>query len=398
MNLTFEELFSLPKMKDAQVLTCMDKLPGTISWFHIIEIEDMAMWVDAGMLVFMTGVGLKNVESGLLNIITSLHQKKAAGLVINQGIYISSVPNTVIQAAEEFHLPLILLPGEVKLFEVTFQLNQLFNEKQVRTKQMNQILIETLMSAPMATWDFHTVDGFDPSYAYTVCVFSCNAIQETKTGFFTKVLNAMPRVSRQNVPAIVLHGNFVFFMPFHIDVATSLQLDFVQKVASALQQSIHHLTAVPENNILIHGGVGQIAADFYALKNSYSQAYQAMKLAEKDIFPEKVLHYSKVSLFGLINMDQPETIHAFVNDCLGSLPKHPDLMATLMAYLKNDRNMSLTAQEQYIHVNSVKYRLSQIYKILPSKPENAYDWTQLHIAVLLHGIVKGSFSKSSELK
>ncbi len=395
MSLTFDELFSLSKMKDAKVLTCQDRLSRTISWFHIIEIEDMAKWVDAGILVFMTGVGLKDVESGLLKTIDSLHQKNAAGLVINQGIYIPSVPNSVIQAAEDADLPLLLLPGEVKLFEVTFQLNRLFNEKQIKAKQTNQILVETLMSSPMATWDYRTIDGFDPAYFYSVCVFSCNAILQ-KTDLFTHALSTMHRIERQNIPAIVLHGNFVFFVPFHPQTSTAAQMDFIQKVASALSESIHRLVAEERQKLCIHGGVGQISPNFSALKSSYSQAYQALQLAEKDIFTEKILHYSRISLFRLINMDHTETVRTFVNDCLGSLPLHPDLMSTLSVYLKNDRNMSLTAREQYIHVNSVKYRLSQIYQLLPAKPENAYDWTQLYMAILLYGIISKNASPNQD--
>ena len=72
------------------------------------------------------------------------------------------------------------------------------------------------------------------------------------------------------------------------------------------------------------------------------------------------------------------------SDYLGSLPKHPKLMTSFLTYLDNDRNMNQTAKELFIHVNSVKYRLQQIYNILQIQLNTSYDWLQIQLAAILY--------------
>nr|DAU26780.1 MAG TPA: Regulator of polyketide synthase expression [Caudoviricetes sp.] len=38
----------------------------------------------------------------------------------------------------------------------------------------------------------------------------------------------------------------------------------------------------------------------------------------------------------------------------------------------------------FIHVNSVKYRLQQIYNILPIQLNTSYDWLQIQLAAILY--------------
>ena len=43
-----------------------------------------------------------------------------------------------------------------------------------------------------------------------------------------------------------------------------------------------------------------------------------------------------------------------------------------------------TAKELFIHVNSVKYRLQQIYNILQIQLNTSYDWLQIQLAAILY--------------
>ena len=78
----------------------------------------------------------------------------------------------------------------------------------------------------------------------------------------------------------------------------------------------------------------------------------------------------------MIDINNQDMLKCVVSDCLGSLPEHPELMTTFLTYLDNDRNMNHTAKELFIHVNSVKYRLQQIYNILPIQLNTSYDRLQ----------------------
>ena len=97
-----------------------------------------------------------------------------------------------------------------------------------------------------------------------------------------------------------------------------------------------------------------------------------------------ILHYNQMSLFRMIDIHNQYLLKCVVSDYLGSLPKHPKLMTSFLTYLDNDRNMNQTANELFIHVNSVKYRLQQIYNILQIQLNTSYDWLQIQLAAILY--------------
>lgn len=122
----------------------------------------------------------------------------------------------------------------------------------------------------------------------------------------------------------------------------------------------------------------------FRIKKSYIQAYQALHIAKCNILKEKNLHYSKISLFRIIAINNQDMLNCVVDECLGFLPEHSELMKTFLTYLDNDRNMNQTAKELFIHVNSIKYRLQQIYNILPIQLNTSYDWLQVQLAAIIY--------------
>lgn len=383
MNLTFKELFSLPKMKKAKILAGENNLSNPIIWYHIIEIEEMSNWINSGILVFITGVGLKDTETGLLNIVTTLHKKNAAGLVINEGIYIPLVPQSVINKANELGLPLIFLPNKVKLLDITFELSHMFQEKQDILKRREHILYETLMSTPANIWTFDSVDGFSSEYDYTVCVFSYESdnYESIESATLYNILNSIHRTYDKEILSLNLHGNYVFFIPLKKakdNISIDEQFNILMKIIYNLYDNLITLSSP------LYCGIGCSVCEFSLLKTSYTQAYQAMKIAKYKILNRNILHFHDISLFRLIESCSKETLISIVNECLGELLEHKELLNTLFAYIDNDRNMKLTAKQLYIHVNSVKYRLEQIYNIIPIKLESSYDWLRLSTAMYIY--------------
>jgi purine catabolism regulator len=58
-----------------------------------------------------------------------------------------------------------------------------------------------------------------------------------------------------------------------------------------------------------------------------------------------------------------------------------DLVATLKAYLDNERNVSKTADALFMHRNSIKYRLEKIESLLTSDLNDPDNRLLLHLAI-----------------
>lgn len=377
MYITYEELFSLPDMARAKVLAGREYLTNMIQWYHLIEIEEMSKWINPGILIFITGVGLKDYEQGLINIIEILHRKNAAGLVINEGEYIPDIPYSVIAKANEVGLPLILLPREVRLLDVTYQLSRLFQEKQMKLKRRDQILYELLMSEGDGVLRFDNVEGFDARYVYAVCVLSCRAEDDRNVDMqnISNVINRFRTKSKRNIVAISLHNDYVFFVPFERGENGNVRTDVVNQLSGDIARELSGT---------VYGGVGRAASRPSELRESYVEAGRALYIARCGILGKKIIHFNELTLFRIIDTNNREELHNIVRECLGELVNHEELFRTFVVYLRNDRNMKRTAEELFIHVNSVKYRLQQVYGLLPVEPDNAFDWNRVFIAVYVY--------------
>ncbi len=70
----------------------------------------MAEWVEAGDLLFTTGIHLPENTAEFVELIQELKKKGLAGLVLNIGPYIAGIRQEVIEVADELDFPLFSLP------------------------------------------------------------------------------------------------------------------------------------------------------------------------------------------------------------------------------------------------------------------------------------------------
>lgn len=120
----------------------------------MIEIKTPGKWATPGLLVFATGVALTdNIENELLQMVESLSEQKASGLVLGIGAYISDVPESVIQEADEKHLPLIALPEKTRFADVSFRVGNLIFEKMATNNRQHLLLENVLTDSGTESYD-----------------------------------------------------------------------------------------------------------------------------------------------------------------------------------------------------------------------------------------------------
>ena len=78
MYITFHDLLEFEEMKDAKVLAGEAGLNHPIKWGHVIELKDSKDWATSNLLIFTTGMVIKDeVESGLINMIQNFSERTA---------------------------------------------------------------------------------------------------------------------------------------------------------------------------------------------------------------------------------------------------------------------------------------------------------------------------------
>src|SRR5699024_11033083 len=114
-------------------------------------------------------------------------------------------------------------------------------------------------------------------------------------------------------------------------------------------------------------GIGRVGAGPEGIQQSFMQAEQAVHLSESIKDSQGIIYYDDLGVYRLINQlkDQKE-LFDFYEETIGKLIEHDtnnELLKTLKAYFNNDEVLKNTANDMYIHVNTLKYRIRKIEEI-----------------------------------
>jgi hypothetical protein len=169
----------------------------------------------------------------------------------------------------------------------------------------------------------------------------------------------------------------IYNMGNHIAVILNVQ-HFNDKVIKHFDNS---RTFVVSKSLAIKG--------IYNIGHCYEQAIAAVRMASLMKVPEKILDFYNVAINYLLkNSDEdsiyyachPDVIHLWEED----KANQSDSILTLNSYLDNERSLVNTAQELFIHRNTLVYRLKKITNKIKSNLDDAYtrDYIKLSIRVL----------------
>lgn len=136
----------------------------------------------------------------------------------------------------------------------------------------------------------------------------------------------------------------------------------------------------PGTNISI--GVGCECQDLKDYPKSYRQSQKALEIGEALECAYDVIFYDQLGAYSLLfEINDLTMLREFVEDRIGPLlnydqKKNSSLVVTLEKYLKSRGSLKEAANLLYVHVATVKYRLSRIQELIPldlRKTENHFD-------------------------
>lgn len=112
-----QELFDKVSQMDITLVAGAAGMHGQVTWVHMYESIEAGSFLNGGEVTFLTGVGLSSVDD-LLPLVRHLGAHHCAGVVVNTGPYIETIPDTVIAYCDEHGLPLFCVPWRVHLSEI----------------------------------------------------------------------------------------------------------------------------------------------------------------------------------------------------------------------------------------------------------------------------------------
>ncbi|TLS38399.1 PucR family transcriptional regulator [Pseudalkalibacillus caeni] len=153
------------------------------------------------------------------------------------------------------------------------------------------------------------------------------------------------------------------------------------KVFKAISQA-----AKSNYQVTLSTAIGNYYKEFIDYKRSYREAQETLSIIDSVWKKEKCLHYNDLGLYKLLLplLDQsPEILCDFYKRTLGELLKHPDLLETLIVYMKKMKSND-AADALFIHRHTLKYRINKIESMINRDLLDFNDRLEVELALLIH--------------
>ncbi len=118
MSITVSEALSLIELRDCKLVAGKSGLENRISLVDVMEIPDIAPWLRRHELVVTTGYSIHTFPNALVGLIHALYETDSAGLAIKTR-FLGDIPQEAISLANELAIPIIVIPAEITLADIT---------------------------------------------------------------------------------------------------------------------------------------------------------------------------------------------------------------------------------------------------------------------------------------
>lgn len=118
MHFTVEQALQMEGMNQCTLLAGMGGLSNEIAFVDTMEVPDIAPWLREKEFLVTTGYSIRKDKQNVLHLIESLHQAGASGLAIKMR-FLGGLPEEALVLADQYSLPLIAIPDEIPMLELS---------------------------------------------------------------------------------------------------------------------------------------------------------------------------------------------------------------------------------------------------------------------------------------
>ncbi len=398
MSISVRDILKLDSLKTLQLVGGETGLEKCVEWIYVAECFENPLegikWLQGGEIIFITGVGIKDNTEMLLEFIKGIDERNGAGLVVNVGPYIKTVPSEAIELANKLGMPLFELPWEVKLVEVSREISNAIVLSRIEENSLTHFLSNILFGDGELEGDAiqkAAYFGYNLSGECCICVIDIDgfekylklkdlddevSISKLKVTFRKLVQDVLEKHALK-VPIIDKDDSVIFF--------AKSEENFMKRVEKALieiQQLIHKRI----DGITVSVGIGNPYKDLKMMKQSLNEAEIAIDSLKCEGLNNTVIKYKDAGVYSLLfNIKNKHVLENYFRDTLGAISskdnKDKDLIEILDTYLNENCNITVTAEKLFLHRNTLKYKIKKIEELLNCDLHNFNDCMKVRIAL-----------------
>ncbi|MHB1405807.1 MAG: PucR family transcriptional regulator [Desulfitobacteriaceae bacterium] len=151
MGITVRQALNVEALREAKVVAGYQGLDNVINFVNIMEVPEVTKWMKGGELLVTAGFALQDSGKERRRLVYDLAAKGVAAFGIKPGQYFQTIPEDMLEYANEVGMPLIELPGDIPYMDFMVPLFEiLISDQLARLKKSEQIhnrLLEIVLNS-----------------------------------------------------------------------------------------------------------------------------------------------------------------------------------------------------------------------------------------------------------
>lgn len=333
---------------------------NSISWLLMLEDITVTKHFAGKELAVTTGIGFASTEK-LRELVQALLESHAAGLIINTGEYIETIPQEIIDLCDAHDLPLLTVPWEIVLAEMIKDITARVFFQGIADERIQEAFIRAIKEPDnQENYRSELLPYFDVDGTFQVALLTTDGLDAMDT-VERKRLGYRMQLYLENISHngcfFYYDSNFVLVMN---DVGYKDMTEIIEGMVNRVKM---RMPDVP-----MYVGVGTCLTDISQVSLCYERAKAAVTMAYNKKKP--LQYYDDMGIYRLLYAVKDEALlQEMENDPLSILDEydkkhHANYVETLELYLKFDRSIQAVSEAMYTHRNTVIYRINNIKKLL----------------------------------
>lgn len=127
------DALKIGELSEGTLITGPEGLNNKINSVEVMEVPEVLDWVTPGILIMTTFYSIKDDEEKQIDIVRTLIEKGASGIVVKLGRFINELPEKMIELANRRDFPIISIPKNISYINILMPLyEKLYEEKQLQ--------------------------------------------------------------------------------------------------------------------------------------------------------------------------------------------------------------------------------------------------------------------------
>lgn len=364
-----------------------------VTWVYGVEDENLIPYFHGSELAVTTGVKMQYDANWLMLLVPKLVERQVAGLIVNVGKFIQEIPQDVIDYCNEKEFPLFTMPWEIRITEMI----QTFCRRIIAEKQETTLHDKAMRDAIMKRENIEEYREILSKYynlngIFTVLMIYSKVFDEDlrkMEGMEHLFINHLRRFkTRNNLKGAKI--GLISHEHYELMILNNIESAYLPEIRNIIFSVFEE--EVKANAIFI--GVGIPVKGIENIDVSYERAHTAMRMAV--YYKKPYIRFEDMGFHKLLfSVKSDDLLYEYANEILAPIDEYDkkhghEYMELLRAYIHNDRSLERTAQELYLHRNTINYRVQNLKKILDCDLKTLEDMFPYQVALAIRDMEKNS--------